>query len=90
MAEELETQDWLVLFISLCFENQSYSFVEICLILLKIYSFLFIYHFFQSAGDSSMSSGSLGDRRSDSPDLRSLSPGGIYQSIGHLQYYMMR
>ena len=31
----------------------------------------------QSAGDSSMSSGSLGDRRSDSPEFRSLSPQGI-------------
>ena len=37
--------------------------------------------FIQSAGDSSMSSGSLGDRRSDSPDLRSLSPGGNYKTI---------
>lgn len=32
----------------------------------------------QSAGDSSMSSGSLGDRRSDSPEFRSLSPQGIH------------
>ena len=37
----------------------------------------------QSAGDSSMSSGSLGDRRSDSPEFRSLSPQGIL-SFGNL------
>ena len=37
----------------------------------------------QSAGDSSMSSGSLGDRRSDSPEFRSLSPQGTL-SFGNL------
>ena len=45
---------------------------NIKVLLIMILSFVL-----QSAGDSSMSSGSLGDRRSDSPEFRSLSPQGI-------------
>lgn len=74
MEGELEILDWLVIL----YFHFVYHRDIILLMFLKYRVVNVTISFIQSAGDSSMSSGSLGDRRSDSPDLRSLSPGGNY------------